>query len=51
MFLPCRLSLMVYLPARSDHSIVRRGANREMYEYMTLFLLEKWGKGGRRRGW
>ncbi|KAG9313219.1 dipeptidyl aminopeptidase [Chiua virens] len=35
----------------SDHSIVRRGANREVYEYMALFLLEKWGKGGRRRGW
>jgi dipeptidyl aminopeptidase len=35
----------------SDHSISRRGANREVYEYMTLFLLEKWGKGGRRRGW
>lgn len=39
------------LPARSDHSIRRRGANKEVYEYMTLFLLEKWGKGGRRRGW
>ncbi|KAL4062523.1 dipeptidyl aminopeptidase [Scleroderma citrinum] len=35
----------------SDHSIRMRGANREVYEYMTLFLLEKWGKGGRRRGW
>jgi dipeptidyl aminopeptidase len=35
----------------SDHSIVRRGANKEVYEYMALFLLEKWGKGGRRRGW
>ncbi|KAI5995630.1 dipeptidyl aminopeptidase [Pisolithus albus] len=35
----------------SDHSINRRGANREVYEYMSLFLLEKWGKGGRRRGW
>ena len=35
----------------SDHSIQRRGANRELYEYMTNFLLEKWGKGGRRRGW
>lgn len=45
-----RLSLM-HLPARSDHSIVRRYANREVYEYMTLFLIEKWGKGGRRRGW
>ncbi|EGO22671.1 hypothetical protein SERLADRAFT_350525 [Serpula lacrymans var. lacrymans S7.9] len=35
----------------SDHSINLRGANRELYEYMTLFLVEKWGKGGRRRGW
>ncbi|KAI6130211.1 dipeptidyl aminopeptidase [Pisolithus thermaeus] len=35
----------------SDHSINKRGANREVYEYMTLFLLEKWGKGGHRRGW
>jgi len=35
----------------SDHSIRMRGANRELYEYMTDFLLEKWGKGGRRRGW
>lgn len=40
-----------YLHARSDHSIVRRGANKEVYEYMALFLSEKWGKGGRRRGW
>ncbi|KAF9529024.1 dipeptidyl aminopeptidase [Crepidotus variabilis] len=32
----------------SDHSIRRRGANREIYEYLTGFLLEKWGKGGRR---
>ncbi|KAJ7460697.1 dipeptidyl aminopeptidase [Mycena latifolia] len=35
----------------SDHGINRRGANREVYEYMTGFLLEKWGKGGRKRGW
>ncbi|KIJ65436.1 hypothetical protein HYDPIDRAFT_88548 [Hydnomerulius pinastri MD-312] len=35
----------------SDHRINKRGANREVYEYMALFLLEKWGKGGRRRGW
>ncbi|KAF8493019.1 dipeptidyl aminopeptidase [Russula emetica] len=35
----------------SDHSIQKRGANRELYEYMTSFLLERWGKGGRRRGW
>ncbi|KAJ3558705.1 hypothetical protein NM688_g763 [Phlebia brevispora] len=35
----------------SDHSIYRRGANREVYEYMTGFLAEKWGKGPRQRGW
>ncbi|KAK0215844.1 dipeptidyl aminopeptidase [Armillaria nabsnona] len=35
----------------SDHSISRRGAKREVYEYMTGFLADKWGKGGRRRGW
>ncbi|KAI9067913.1 dipeptidyl aminopeptidase [Trametes sanguinea] len=35
----------------SDHSIYRRGANRELYEFMTEFLLEKWGKGGKRRSW
>ncbi|OJT13681.1 hypothetical protein TRAPUB_9780 [Trametes pubescens] len=35
----------------SDHSIYKRGANRELYEFMTEFLLEKWGKGGKRRGW
>ena len=35
----------------SDHSIRMRGANRELHEYMTKFLIEKWGKGGRRRGW
>lgn len=35
----------------SDHSINRRGAKREVYEYMTGFLADKWGKGGRRRGW
>jgi len=33
----------------SDHSINRRGANRELYEFLTGFLVEKWGKGGRRR--
>ncbi|KAJ3513436.1 hypothetical protein NMY22_g15040 [Coprinellus aureogranulatus] len=26
----------------SDHSISRRGANREVYEYLTAFLEEKW---------
>ncbi|KAJ6581126.1 dipeptidyl aminopeptidase [Mycena capillaripes] len=35
----------------SDHGINRRGAQRELYEFMTGFLLEKWGKGGRKRGW
>ncbi|KZV98721.1 alpha/beta-hydrolase [Exidia glandulosa HHB12029] len=30
----------------SDHSIYTRGANRELHEWMTDFLYEKWGKGG-----
>ena len=32
----------------SDHSISRRGAYRQLHEYMTGFLIEKWGKGGTR---
>ncbi|EIN06216.1 dipeptidyl aminopeptidase [Punctularia strigosozonata HHB-11173 SS5] len=35
----------------SDHSISRRGAYREVFEFLTEFLLEKWGSGGRRRTW
>ena len=35
----------------SDHGIYRRGANREVYEFMHNFLVEKWGKGPRQRGW
>ncbi|KZT20995.1 hypothetical protein NEOLEDRAFT_1074339 [Neolentinus lepideus HHB14362 ss-1] len=35
----------------SDHGINRRGAYRELYEWMTAFLVEKWGRGGRRRSW
>ncbi len=35
----------------SDHGISRRGAKQEVYEFLTSFLIEKWGKGGRRRGW
>ncbi|KAJ7158261.1 dipeptidyl aminopeptidase [Mycena crocata] len=35
----------------SEHDIKRRGANREVYEYMTSFLVEKWGQGGQKRGW
>jgi len=35
----------------SDHSISTRGAYRELHEWMTEFLLEKWGKGGRKRAW
>ncbi|KAG7094398.1 hypothetical protein E1B28_007998 [Marasmius oreades] len=35
----------------SDHSIQKRGAYRELYEFLTEFLVEKWGKGGRRRAW
>jgi len=27
------------------------GAYRELHEAMTAFLLEKWGVGGKRRGW
>ncbi|KAG9010682.1 hypothetical protein FRB94_010159 [Tulasnella sp. JGI-2019a] len=34
----------------SDHGISRRGAYRELHEWMTSFLLENWGKGGVRRG-
>ncbi|GJE93852.1 dipeptidyl aminopeptidase [Phanerochaete sordida] len=34
----------------SDHSIYKRGANREVYEFMHNFLVEKWGKGPRQRG-
>jgi len=35
----------------SDHNINRRGATRELFEYMKAFLVEKWGKGGKHRGW
>jgi dipeptidyl aminopeptidase B len=35
----------------SDHSISKRGAYRELIEWMVEFLIEKWGKGGRRRAW
>jgi len=28
----------------SDHGIRRRGANREVYQYMEDFLVEKWGR-------
>ncbi|EJU03880.1 dipeptidyl aminopeptidase [Dacryopinax primogenitus] len=34
----------------SDHSIQQRGAYRELHEYMTAFLVEKWGHGGIKRG-
>ncbi|KAL1407636.1 Dipeptidyl peptidase 4 [Vanrija albida] len=30
----------------SDHSITTRGGNREVYEWMTDYLKEKWGHGG-----
>ncbi|KZT59115.1 dipeptidyl aminopeptidase [Calocera cornea HHB12733] len=33
----------------SDHSIQTRGAYRELHEWMTSFLVEKWGHGGVRR--
>ena len=35
----------------SDHSINTRGAQPEVYEFLTDFLIEKWGKGGRQRGY
>ncbi|TCD69053.1 hypothetical protein EIP91_008951 [Steccherinum ochraceum] len=35
----------------SDHSISTRGANKEVYQFMNDFLVEKWGKGGKRRPW
>lgn len=31
----------------SDHGIRTRGAYRELYEWMTAFLHEKWGQGGK----
>ena len=37
--------------ACSDHSIYKRDANRELFEFMTRFLFERWGKGGKRRQW
>lgn len=32
----------------SNHSINTRGANRELYEYLTRFLVTKWGAGPHR---
>jgi len=46
-----KLTCRTFLTRCSDHSIQMRGANRELYEYMTNFLIERWGKGGKRRGW
>ncbi|CDZ97247.1 dipeptidyl aminopeptidase [Phaffia rhodozyma] len=34
----------------SAHSISRGGAYRELFEFMTQFLIDKWGYGGRKRG-
>jgi len=31
------------IPAFSDHGIRRRGANRELYQFLEDFLIEKWG--------
>lgn len=31
----------------SSHSIATRGANRELYEWMTTYLQDTWGKGGK----
>ncbi|KDQ19524.1 hypothetical protein BOTBODRAFT_153437 [Botryobasidium botryosum FD-172 SS1] len=36
----------------SDHGIRMRGAYRELHEWMTAFLVEKWGTGGAAQtGW
>jgi len=35
----------------SDHRITTRGAYLELYQFLTDFLVEKWGKGERRQGW
>jgi len=35
----------------SDHGISRRGAQREIYQFLDDFLVEKWGKGGKHRQW
>ncbi|KZS94787.1 hypothetical protein SISNIDRAFT_452914 [Sistotremastrum niveocremeum HHB9708] len=35
----------------SDHSISTRGAYRELHEWLTAFIVEKWGKGGSKRQW
>ena len=43
------LTVSLLVRPHSDHSITTRGANRELYEWMTSYLLEKWGKGGTRR--
>ncbi|UZJ54602.1 hypothetical protein CBS101457_003922 [Exobasidium rhododendri] len=32
----------------SSHSINKRGANRELYEFLTKFLVNNWGAGGKR---
>jgi dipeptidyl aminopeptidase B len=51
----CVISPSIYvgwldmLAFNSDHSIQKRGANRELFEYMTSFLIEKWGKGRKRK--
>jgi dipeptidyl aminopeptidase len=33
---------------RSNHAMNKREAFREVYEWMTAFLDEKWGRGGTR---
>ena len=33
-----------------NHNMDKRGAYRELYEWMTAFLDEKWGRGGTIRG-
>lgn len=47
----CGLHEFTNFGIRSDHSIRERGAYRELHEWMTEFLIEKWGSGPRQRGW
>ena len=51
-FAVCLRSVILMLTmCCSDHGIYTRNANRELYEWITAFLYEHWGKGGVRRGW
>jgi dipeptidyl aminopeptidase len=48
---PCLFFCIMLKLAPSDHSISTRGGNRELYEFLTNFLLDKWGRGEKRRTW